>query len=402
MTPGTGRVRRRMGRAGRCGAVVVGVLAALPAAPAQAAPTWTVVPSPNLSTARNELSGADGATASEVWAVGTEIEQPAVGPVTTWRSLLLRWNGAAWSIADHPRPSGNTALHDVDATAAGSAWAVGVTSRGASSATLIERWDGTRWRLVASPNPDPGGSNTLQSVDQQAPNSAWAVGSYSNPTRTKALALTARWDGSQWRAVPNPATTQYQNVLQAVDGSAPNDVWAVGYTLSTYIATPTALLMHWDGQRWRTVSVPSPQHTTLHGVLAVSRTDVWAVGQSLTPGAGGWNAAILHWDGSRWTRVPVPVPNAGVLYSDLRDVVALSAGRVYAVGSATTNTGAYVTLVLRWNGTAWTVNPTPSPPNQPVLRGAAAIGPSTVWAVGHRWDPTVGSSRTLTIRTTAG
>lgn len=383
--------------------VGMAALVLLPAAPARAQTTWTVVPSPNLSNQRNELVEADGASTDEVWAVGREIEQPATGPITTWRSLILRWNGNSWALASHPRPSGNTQLFDVDATAVGSAWAVGSVHSGPASATLIQRWNGARWSVVPSPNVDPGGSNVLLSVAAQGPRSAWAVGSNSNPSnRQSTVGSTLRWDGAQWQAVPNPATTNYQNVLQAVDGSAPDNVWAVGYSLVSYISPPSAVAIRWDGARWLTVPVPSPQNTSLYGVLALSPNDVWAVGHTFTPQASNWNAVVLHWNGTGWTRVSLPLPSNTLRASVLRDVVALSPTNIYAIGSATTNTGARNTLALHYDGATWSLDPTPNPPTQPTLSGATAIGPSTVWGVGSAYNNAVGSSRTLTIRTTDG
>ena len=44
--------------------------------------------------------------------------------------------------------------------------------------TLIERWDGTSWSIVASPNTSPAQSNALYNVQCSAPWDCWAVGHY--------------------------------------------------------------------------------------------------------------------------------------------------------------------------------------------------------------------------------
>jgi hypothetical protein len=82
-------------------------------------------------------------------------------------------------------------------------------------------------------------------------------------------------------------------------------------------------------------------------------------------------------------------------------VAALAPTNVYAVGLDGEGLNAR-TLVLHWNGVSWAKQATPSPPVGPKLYGAAAIGPSTVWAVGYRYDQRLAANQTLTTRTTNG
>jgi hypothetical protein len=63
-------------------------------------------------------------------------------------------------------------------------------------------------------------------------------------------------------------------------------------------------------------------------VAATSATNAWAVGISSTPTAD--QTLILHWDGAAWTQVPSPSPNAS---SDLFGVGATAATNAWAVGS---------------------------------------------------------------------
>jgi hypothetical protein len=57
-------------------------------------------------------------------------------------------------------------------------------------------------------------------------------------------------------------------------------------------------------------------------------------------------------------------------------------------------------MVLRWNGSTWTTEATPSPGSSPKLYGGAAIAPNTVWAVGYRFDQGLFDNQTLTLRAT--
>ncbi len=68
------------------------------------------------------------------------------------RTLIMRWNGTTWAIVASPNP--NTflnALNAVTVLASGQAWAVGYTSDGSGYKTLTMRWNGTAWQVVQQP-----------------------------------------------------------------------------------------------------------------------------------------------------------------------------------------------------------------------------------------------------------
>ena len=371
------------------------LLLAGPHAGAQAA--WSQIPSPN-SPGSNELLGAAASDAANVWAVGRVVS--GSNP-STFRSLVLRWNGNTWSSVAHPHFSTNHVLQGVDAPAANDAWAVGsrwVTSGGVR--TLIQHWDGVRWSVVRSPNPNRGGINQLHAVKAvpSDPQTVWAVGSYDNAaTPYGDLTLVLRRSGDVWRAVPSPNVT-VDNHLEAVDASGPSDAWAVGWgSTSQFGGAAIAIVLHWNGTTWENVTIPQPSQVMLFGVRAVAPNDVWAVGHTYV-GGPHWIPVILHWDGVSWSRAMIPVPEFG---GQLRDVVSLSATNVYAIGFSG-ESGFAGTLVLHWDGTSWTTEPTPSPQSSPKLYGGAAIAPSTVWAAGYRYRPSLLANQTLTLRTTNG
>jgi hypothetical protein len=372
-------------------ALAVGVVLAA-GAPAGAGTTWTQVPSPNVP-GSNELLGAGASDAIHVWAVGRVVSD------SSWQSLVLRWNGTAWASVAHPHFANNHMLLDVDATPAGIAYAVG-NRWGASEGvrTVVERWDGTRWRVERTPNPDADGLNYLNGV-RAVPSgggSVWAVGSFSRPSGSYGeLTLAMRRTGGTWRTVPSPNVTS-DNHLEAVDATGPNDAWSVGWgNTSPFGGVALAIVQRWDGASWRNVSLPDPTQIMLFGVEAVATNDVWAVGHT-DVGGPHWVPLVLHWNGSTWSEASIPIPEFG---GQLRDVVALSPTNVYAVGFAGEGTFAE-TLVLHWDGTSWTRESTPSPEIGPKLFGAAAVGQSTVWAAGHRYDQDLFANRTLTLRST--
>ena len=81
--------------------------------------------------------------------------------------------------------------------------------RGSGAAhTLTERWNGTKWAIVASPNRSPAGvySSTLQDVSCSGARSCFAVGLsiYTEPHSSAGGILTQQWNGTKWFAIGAP------------------------------------------------------------------------------------------------------------------------------------------------------------------------------------------------------
>jgi hypothetical protein len=147
------------------------------------------------------------------------------------------------------------------------------------------------------------------------------------------------------------------------------------------------MILRWTGTAWARVA--SPGTGSLAGLAFASATDGWAVG------ASGGKTLILHWDGKAWSSSPPapPSPTRYVTAGALAGVAAASAGSAWAVGYAGTSSAAKV-LMLHWNGSAWSRVTSPS-----VLTAAGELAAITVvsatnaWAVGY--TGAAGGSRTL-------
>ena len=106
-------------------------------------------------------------------------------------------------------------------------------------------------------------------------------------------------------------------------------------------------------------------------VAAASDGSAWAVGCTgcgTGSGAPGGRTLILRWNGTTWTRVPSPDPGTS---SVIAGVAAASDGSAWAVGwtgSGSSTSPTSTTLILRWNGTAWTQVPSPNPGPDASLR----------------------------------
>jgi hypothetical protein len=344
--------------------------------------TWKVVDSPNPSGDFPILRSVAVASADDVWAVGD--------------GLIEHWNGNRWRLVS-AAPGGNRPeFKGVTALASNDVWAVGRrqdTSTQGYPMTLIEHWDGSSWTVVPSPNGSTTGSQLL-GVDAVSANDIWAVGSSSTLAAPYENTLIEHWDGSSWSIIPSPIPSGgYFNKLNGVAVVAANDIWAVGsYSGSTN--HNQTLIEHWDGSSWSIV--PSPNGGAygnhLQSVAARAANDGWAVGAS----NNGGNSLILHWDGASWS--VVPSPNIADWTNQLQSVTTVAADDVWAVGVAYftwyISDGDPITssqtIIQHWNGSAWSIVPSPNPgdnnnhygtiTNQ--LYGVAAVSASDVWAVG--------------------
>jgi hypothetical protein len=332
------------------------------------------VASPNVSSANyNQLNGVADVSAKSAWAVGLSAD--AVTSVAS--TLTEHWNGTRWRVV--PSPNVGSAQNLLQAVAAvqhtRQAWAVGYSvNTGGPQQTLIERWDGTSWSVV--PSPDAGtGNNTLGAVVALSAASAWAVGQQSS-----GLALIEHWDGTSWSIAPSPPDLANLAGLTAVPGTS--ELWASGGTGS---GTAT---WHFNGASWSVVPSPSSPSDFLYGIDALAASNVWAAGSS-----GGNLSLTEHWDGTSWTVIPSPNPGSAL---DVLFAVARVPGtsQVWAVGEEGSSPPAFQALIERWNGTAWTVVTSPSPsPYQDFLR-AVATHSTEAWAVGSS-TTTAGITSTL-------
>ncbi len=116
----------------------------------------------------------------------------------------------------------------------------------------------------------------------------------------------------------------------------------------------------------------------------MSANDVWAVGY-YDDSNGNEDTLIEQWNGTSWTVVPSPSPGPSDTMIST-GVAAVSANDVWAVGYYEDSNG-YGTLIEQWNGSSWTVVPNPG---SGFLAGVAAVSATDVWVVGS------GNTGTLT------
>jgi hypothetical protein len=368
--------------------VAAGVAVLLAAGPASAQ-SWTIVSAP--PTGQNgQLAGVSAVSGADAWAVGsTNAALDGVGA----KPLIDNWNGTAWSQVATPTTPGNTAsLAAVSASSATDAWAVGHTQVNKEDfAPLGLHWNGTAWSVSSSFATALAGQ-IADGVADISPTDAYAIGGGLGSADT---GLVAQWNGSTWSrvTVPLPSGAGPTSTLNAISASGPDDVWILGtYELSSTDLRSETYSLYWNGSTWSVVPMPlNPSsnieaYYQLNAIQVNSPTDVWAVGSSdvtnSTTGVTTGSELIEHWNGTAWSIVPSPSPGSG---SGLYGVTTSNAANdVWAVGAYTpAGTTETQTLTLNWNGTEWTQVASPDNGNPNVLLSTSTIpGASIVWAVG--------------------
>lgn len=317
-----------------------------------------------------------------VGAVGSSSETP-----------VLHFDGTGWERQSVPNPDPTRAVHpglvEVWGRAGDDVYAVG-TSGG------IYHYDGVAWSVLQAGGPtlhgvwaDATGVFAVGNLATilRSTGAGWAVHStgveWNGVWGASGSELYAvghesavyRYDGSTWTAQSVPTLDRE---LQAVWGAGSGDVWAVGNA---------GAILHFDGSGWRGQESGTIQH--LNSVWGTSATDVHAVGGGgliLHNGGAGWseqfsggaqlrdvqgagpsavwavgnNGRILHYDGTGWA-FQAREPNSSVLHG----VWAAAADNVFAVGEMSDE-------LLRYDGTAWTLEPFPGTSSDRDVWGASA------------------------------
>lgn len=253
---------------------------------------------------------------------------------------------------------------------------------------------GSSWQSV----PLATGLKLPRALAPIAANDIWVVGNQGTDTGT--AITTEHWNGSSWTLFSTPSLGSGDNELNGADGVASNDVWAVGASTGSTANRYKTLVEHWNGSQWQVVSSPNVgtnNFNTLTSVDALSSTDAWAVGSYRTPTSPGTdtvrNTLIEHWNGTSWS--VVPSPNPGTLSNSLLGVAATGPNDVWAVGWKLSDQGLR-SLVLHYNGTAWTEAAVPTVgTGENVLTSVSAVSANDIWAAGYYDDGS--QQKTLTL-----
>lgn len=371
-------------------ATCVGV--ALACAPFLVAPTamagtssYTVVSSPNLGgDLPNQIDALADVSPADAWAVGSYDNNTA--------PLVEHWVNGRWHRMSVPVAGGqnnsNDYLASVTAPGPDAVWAVGQTQdQEATPQPLVEHWDGTNWTQGVPQVTSPNAINTLAGISADTTSDVWAVGSYQGNLGTTET-LIERWQGSTWNIVasPNPVSDQ-NSYLIGVDALTTSNAWAIGYN-GTNNGDEAPLAEQWNGTSWNIVPFPDPNAAVNCGLTSISvenPDNIWAagnIGWTQSPTVGPTGSFLAHWNGTVWTIIHTPTDGLEES-SQVNAVQVTGPSAAIAVGALGNQP-----LIEQWNGSAWSLLPAPNAgaTGQYTFEAAAASSGADVWIGGNLVD----------------
>lgn len=274
----------------------------------------------------------------------------AVRCVAVGRQAALAWNGTRWrTLKLAPKPGQTITLTGVSCQAASRCVAVGFWgSMFTAGGTVAELWNGTRWRLLATPDPAGAVTSSLAGISCASAAQCVAVGAFTSDLEHP---LAESWNGHRWTIL---APADWTGGLTAVSCPAISRCMAVGQPAN--VAADATLAQEWDGTSWRLLTTADDGFTILDGVSCTSATACIAAGEAFPAGVGNGDVPLAEqWDGASWRLLKTVAPGADVIGNNALDSVSCPRpARCMAVGTA----ASAGSLAEEWDGTRWSVHRT--------------------------------------------
>jgi hypothetical protein len=219
----------------------------------------------------------------------------------TPKPYVARWDGSAWSLQSAPSPTEGSASEALlGVSCASSTFCVAVGT--AKNKPFAERWNGSEWTIASAPNPEGATEARLDGVSCPTTSACVSVGSYV-PSGGSRKTLAERWNGSSWSVLssPNPAKEGWVQ-LRSVSCLSGSSCIAVGSLVSPHWLSPqeeTTIAESWNGTTWTLQSSPNGAGNLFSSFAAVSCSSTVActgVGKT-RPNSGQTNMVTL---GARW------------------------------------------------------------------------------------------------------
>jgi hypothetical protein len=180
---------------------------------------------PANQTLGTEFAAVSCTAANQCTAVGNGARTHGITSV-----LAERWNGTKWVIqkSSNPQNSEFSDLFGVSCSSATTCTAVGQSYSGSIVATLAETWtSGSPWMVQATPQASGGLRNELNSVTCQSSSDCTAVGGFETQGGSGLMPLIYSFDGTTWTA-DAPGQPQDGDTLLGVSCVSGGTCTAVG------------------------------------------------------------------------------------------------------------------------------------------------------------------------------
>jgi hypothetical protein len=326
--------------------------------------SWAIVASKDSSkTQRNALDGVSCAPGKTTFCMAVGGYYTGTNP-SVKHNEIQKWNGKTWTIVASPNATGSTVnsnfLAGVTCPTTTFCMAAGYDTRtgGLPDQTLILAWNGTAWSIVTSPNVS-GVSNDLESVSCVNTTSCIAAGKTFNSSYVEQT-LTEKWNGSVWSVVSSADTSSSQdNFLFGVSCPTTTFCMADGY-YDQASGNQLTLAERWNGTSWSITSSPNPSSTftpltnSLWSVSCTSTTFCMAAGDYWNSGGVKQNL-VEKWSGSSWAIVTTPDTSSAADNGLYSGVSCATTSFCMDSSQCCDNSGTNQTLTLEWTGSTWQI-----------------------------------------------
>jgi hypothetical protein len=257
----------------------LGLIIAGTAAQAASAPHWQVSYRSHSATAA-PLQSVSAPGKNDAWAVGVTGSGASAG------SILLHWNGSAWSRQAMPAgflPSAvmSSSTHNV--------W---VFEQSGDEARVF---NGSSWHTTTVPE-DLGPGAVLSASDVWGTTGSTCTGGNDATCTTTVW----HWNGTAW------ASRQVNGLFQSFAGAGSHAWLAVLTSLRRFSSgdpTGTPVIYRGAGGTLAKVTAPGQRVWEFASLAASPGGQLWMVG---SPGYNKNAALLFHWTGRTWTRARIP------------------------------------------------------------------------------------------------
>src|SRR5215470_712155 len=317
--------------------VTVGAMAwmAAPAAAGIPAPGPALAGSP--PPAERFFTGVSCPSATVCMVVGYNL-----GPSDAASPLSETWNGTSWRVLATPSRLRGASLTAVSCPSSTRCLAVGDDPAGNP---IFDAWNGTAWRTL--PPPAAPARETLTALACTSPSRCIAVGDGQTGSLADG-AIAEQWNGAAWTALPvivPPGAVS--SSFAGISCPAANACMATGrFNTASGTFTVHTLAESWDGSTWTLRGTTDPQNGphAFGTVSCTSATACMAAGVAVNPSVELWNG------GTSWTQLPVHHPSG--VETHIAGLACAGPARCLAVGSEG-GLGIFAGFAEAWDGSRW-------------------------------------------------
>lgn len=220
-----------------------------------------------------------------------------------------------------------------------------------------------------------------------SPGDAWAFGITGDFDNDIFSAYAAHYDGQTWTELPTPPV-----LPDTVSALSRDNLWILG---ETSFQSGDFAMAHWTGSSWDVVQIPDAAGLKLpasmafqpSSILANGPDDVWVTGDRFAPtcppcGLGG-GVLLLHWNGNSWHSLDVPSSLSIGLFDP--DMAADGQGGFWVSGESANSATPDLYHFLNDH---WSAQPIPTQAGlRPQMESLASVpGSTSLWGAGELFN----------------